>query len=170
MTTTAKDGKGLDYYSLQGKVVQMTKACETDYEIYADEGMLARVLTVEDDSHGDDRMVKIRLDFDEFKEYNEPLQKPNFYDRQGNPTETWYESGLYEDGKDTIYCMEDTEQHLPPFIPFDGIPVTTKECLDLIEEMRNELIGFLVDGFRKTNCNEMDNKAFTILKKAKRIT
>lgn len=158
-TSYPADGRGINYYSLKGKVVKFTSASEVDYEIYADEGMLARVLSVTDDSCGKDRMVKIRLDFDEFKEHNERLQKPNFYDNNGNPTLTWYESGLYEDGKDTIICMEDTEKYLPPFVPIDDIPITVEECLDLLKECYDaEEIG-----------QELSVKIEKLLRHAKRI-
>jgi len=179
-----KNGKGLDYYSLKGKVVQFTPVSEVEYEIYADEGMLARVVDVQDDSHGSDKMVKITVDFNDFFDYNKRLQKPNFYDNDGNANQTWYESGLYKNGLDTIICMTDTTQHLPPFVPIDHVPITVDECLDVLK-MIHEAGNYLMIACEKDRTlpleerwhdpefqksfSEADKKARGLLAKAKRI-
>ena len=167
----AETGKGLDYYSLEGKIVKFVPEVDVNYELYADVGMLARVVSVVDDSHGDDKMVKIELDFNDFKDHNARFQKANFWDDNGQPTKTWYESGLYGNGRDTIICMTNTEKYLPPFVPVEDISetITVDECLDVLKELYTEFTNATVNGFEKESFNRVNGKAVKILTKAKRM-
>jgi hypothetical protein len=173
------NGKGLDYFSLQGQVVRITPEADNNYEIEADEGMLARVISVVDDSHGDDKMVKIELDFNDFKDHNARFQKANFYDKQGNPTLTWYESGLYGNGRDSIICMTETDKYLPPFVPVKvSETITVDECLDILKmvhEAGSRLIrcSSVVDRWNEPEFQNLfsdaERKARLILDRANRL-
>lgn len=176
-TSYPADGRGINYYSLQGAVVRISAEAEKNYEIYADEGMLARVVSVTDDSHGKDRMVKVELDFSDFYDHNKRFQKANFFDKNGRATLTWYESGLYNNGRDTVYCMEDTEKCLPPFVPVDEIPVTVEDCLDVLKmvwEAGSIIVnnppneGWTTEQF-KAKFSAAERKARTLLRNTNRI-
>ncbi len=110
-------GKGINYFSLIGKVVQFTDTINTHYEVCFDSGMLARVIDVKPNVNPE--VLEIIVDHSEFLNHNRPLMKPDFYDRDGKPNQTWEQSGFMKsDFCEKIFVMQDSEKHLPPFIEY----------------------------------------------------
>jgi hypothetical protein len=85
--------KDLDHMLSAGihPVVTCQKKIE-DLENYAEPGMRARIIgsTLQHDD-----VVKLKLDFTDFDEYNKQFESANYFDRTGNPVLTAREAGLY---------------------------------------------------------------------------
>jgi hypothetical protein len=165
----------MNFDDLVGKTVCFNKLAETQYEIDFDEGMLARVISVEPD-YGCGDVVKIFVDHTDFIDHNRKLMKPNYYDKDGLACLTWEESGLMR-LKETIYVDKDTEKFPLPFDVLDEVPVTVDDCLDVLKmvwEAGNILMenengdGWNTKQFR-SKFDETELKARNLLIAAKRI-
>jgi hypothetical protein len=90
---------------LIGKVVQFTQKIE-DMESYPEGGMRARIVSLnEKDTHMKDprdHLYVIEFDYSEFDEFNENLEKSNYYDKHGIACLTAREANMYE-AKERIY-------------------------------------------------------------------
>ncbi len=75
-----------------------------DKESYAEEGMRARLLSVEQERDG---VVKIRFDFEEFEAHNRPLESRNYYDRSGVACLTAREAGYYKPQEDLYFDRDE---------------------------------------------------------------
>ena len=84
----------------KGPVVQITQKCEDEMESYFDAGMRARLLEIRDANDG---VVEFVFDVQEFTDHNIPLEKPNYYDKTGNPCLTAGESGNRPEKRESIY-------------------------------------------------------------------
>jgi hypothetical protein len=87
-------------------VVRFTKMIDT-FECEVDEGMLARAVSVRDEGDG---TAKVVFEVKEFEEINIPFMKPNYYDKDGNPTLRWIDTNFYpKDGIEKFYIETDGE-------------------------------------------------------------
>ncbi|WP_067924023.1 hypothetical protein [Alicyclobacillus shizuokensis] len=79
------------------------------FDIYFEEGMLARVIEASE-ALGIEDSVYVVFSFKEFVEYNKSLEKPVYFDRNKNPTlrcsETPYYPESYEDSLYLSYSEE----------------------------------------------------------------
>jgi hypothetical protein len=85
--------------NLIGKVIEFT-AGVADLEVYAEEGMKARVKGFRLICEGE--VVEMVVDYSEFEKHNEGFESANYYDDNGNPILTAREAGFYEP-RDTIF-------------------------------------------------------------------
>lgn len=96
---------------IKGKVIQFDKGINL-YEVYAEEGMKARIVgyvynmySEEDptnESKDAETVHKLLVDYSEFEQHNEKYEESNYYDKDGNPCLTAREAGYYN-VKDEIY-------------------------------------------------------------------
>lgn len=95
LTELIKTGKTVDVHFLE--------AIE-DKECYPEENMRARILKA---TRGPDGLVKVLFDFEPFRDYNIPLEKPTYYDKSGSgePCLTATQAGYYKP-QDEIFFEE----------------------------------------------------------------
>lgn len=85
----------------QGKLLVVTfMEGIDDKESYAEKGMRARLIGVENTTDAD--VVSIRVDFAEFEQHNLPLESTSYYDGNGQPTRTARQAGYYHP-QDKLY-------------------------------------------------------------------
>ncbi|EPZ47695.1 hypothetical protein [Alicyclobacillus acidoterrestris] len=82
-------------------VIEITQ----EYDEGADIGMRMRALSISiDDPESQYACYIIKCDLKEFENYNEPFEKANWYDKNGQPTLKWRETGFYpRDGITELY-------------------------------------------------------------------
>lgn len=81
------------------KVVKFKEKIE-EYEAELDEGMVGRIINVEER----DDMYKIWFDTSDYQEHNKSCMKSNYYDKLGQPNLTAIESGFWpENGRHSCY-------------------------------------------------------------------
>lgn len=78
--------------SLVGKVIEFTKEVEKT-ECDPDEGMRGKVLSIDLDFRHD--VLAVKIDYSQFVDFNKKLAKANYYDKDENPTKTWFETNFY---------------------------------------------------------------------------
>ena len=87
------------------------------HDIDPDVGMMAEVVAFQ---FQPDNCTKITINVEPFAAHNRQCSKPNFYDRNGQPTLHWHETAYYpKDGINVLYVSTDG---------CDGVP------FDLIED------------------------------------
>ena len=83
---------------LIGKTVKFTSEIE-EMSLNADPNQRARILSITgEDLDSEDKREHVYIvtfDYSEFEEYNKKFASANFYDKNGNPTLTAREAGLY---------------------------------------------------------------------------
>lgn len=120
------------------KTVRFTPALrDSDMETGFEPGMLADVVSVEDDG----LEFRVVLRFDRHESHNRPLEVPCYYDKQTPPQPTlrWSESAFYPASKsETFYfCANSVTTSLPWEVVGDvsGTPIfLSKSQLDLLCE------------------------------------
>jgi hypothetical protein len=84
---------------LVGKTIQFTPKIE-EMEAYPENGMRARIVSIdEENTHRydvEDHLYKIKFDYSEFDDFNNELEKSNYYDRNGNACLTARQANMYE--------------------------------------------------------------------------
>ena len=92
-------------------VIEFTKEIE-ELDLDIDAGMRCKVLSCSEPSK-DDITVTLKCDLNEFRKYNEPFAKANFYDKNGNPILKWFDTLQYpKDGIYNIYIDTTDEYEL----------------------------------------------------------
>lgn len=76
-----------------------------DLETYAEPGMRLTI-TGGDEQH--DGVLKLRVSYEDFDEFNKQFESANYFDGNRQPVLTAREAGFYK-VKDTIYVMADDE-------------------------------------------------------------
>ena len=100
-------------------VVKFLKGAE-DFDTCIDRGMYGRIVGVE---HKQDEFFIIRVDLNPFEDHNDGCMQHNYYDKDGNPTMTSKEAGMYpKDGIELVYFDYDLE--IAPFFEFQDQNVT----------------------------------------------
>lgn len=94
--------------NLVGKKIQFNDKID-NWEMYAEEGMLAVVTKFYFDSSNDDPVHKIFFDFSPYEHENHRRQNANYYDKKGIPCLTAVEAGYYLP-QDDIYIDAYVEQ------------------------------------------------------------
>jgi len=92
---------------LNQTIVQFNKGINK-VEADPDPGMRAILKSISLDEEG---CYKILLDFSQHEEFNRPLGKTNYYDKDHQPTETWFQMSYYErdKAKYELYVMGDDD-------------------------------------------------------------
>lgn len=86
--------------------VEFGSLIERKDDCYPEGGMRAKIVRAsEPDTDG---VIKIEFDFEAFGEHNKSLERANYYGKQGNPTLTVREAGMYKP-VDDIYFDDDEE-------------------------------------------------------------
>lgn len=111
-------------------------------ESYLEPGMLARVIEVFNDNHGD---IEILLEFKEFADANAPYEAHDWYGKDGKSTATMREAGSYpmDDREKFFYTKpEDVLKDLELFTGFDikAIPAFPQRQDSLTDQV-NDLIN-----------------------------
>jgi hypothetical protein len=86
----AKDLKAIVDQGIHA-VIEFTEGVN-DLEVDPDVRMRCKVLRI-DDFH--DSGLRLMCDFTEFDQYNRAFAKSNYFDKQGNPTQTWMQQEKY---------------------------------------------------------------------------
>ena len=74
-------------------------------ELDMDIGMRGRLVSIRNDH---DDVIKLMIDVSGFESVNKPCASATYFDKNQNPTLTWFESPCYpKDGKATIYMDAD---------------------------------------------------------------
>lgn len=96
-------------------VVRFTEEIE-DFE-GPDEGMIAALLNIEDSPYEDDTL-HLFFDFSGYEEENKAVAKHDFYDNNGEPTLSWFETNFYpSDGKWDIYVFKTNDVPIFELMP-----------------------------------------------------
>ena len=115
--------------NLIGQVIQFTKNIE-DFEVYAENGMRARIVNVIEDVHHDNdhenQVHKIVVDYTEFDEFNKQFESSNYWDKNGQACLTAREAGFYKE-VETLYFGS------PELWPFE-------DYFTLLDEKKNNLL------------------------------
>ena len=89
----------------QGKTFIVTFRPEIEnLEDYPETGMRA-VITSAREHHSD--MARVYFDFAPFDDYNKPLEKANWYDKDGQPSLTAREKGKYKPQEDFAFGLDE---------------------------------------------------------------
>lgn len=86
-------------------VVEFTKGVG-DLECYPEKGMRATIVGILEDSDRD--VLKLRVSYEKFDEFNKAFESHNYFDRAGQPVLTAREAGYYH-VEETIYVMADDD-------------------------------------------------------------
>jgi len=95
---------------LIGKTVKFLNKIE-QMEVNADPNQRARILSItgeyldSEDKH--DHVYIVTFDYSEFEEYNKNFASANFYDKNGNPTLTAHEAGVYKQHEKAYFGSPD---------------------------------------------------------------
>lgn len=100
-----------------GTVIQFKKGIN-EMECCIDPGMKGRVVSVRlIHQDTDDSYVIMKVNLEEFAEYNKLYEQSNYYNKYGEPVLTAREAGFYEE-VETIYLDIDLTKY------FDVVPTT----------------------------------------------
>lgn len=101
------------FQSFIGKTVMFNSLVES-IEADPDEGMVARIIRIEETKYGDG-CLEVFIDLSEFFEHNKILGKANYYDSHGFPCKTWFEKSYPANHKYSFFINEDIEKYPLPF-------------------------------------------------------
>lgn len=76
-------------------------------ETCIDTGMRGRVVGVSSDDGG---LMRVLVSLSEFDSFNQPFERPDYYDKDGNPTLTARQAGCFpSNGIETLYVSADDD-------------------------------------------------------------
>lgn len=116
----------------QGKkpVVVFGDKLSDHFDESVEPGMMGRIISVSDE-YKDENVSSFNIDVESFRKHNESIAKPDWYDKDNNPTKTWFETNFYpKDGIETI--------NLDDALHVDGLLEITKEDSLLSEYAADE--------------------------------
>lgn len=87
----------------QRPVVTFERGIEELDDIYPEAGMRARIVACSDSRFGDG-VIDVQCAFNEFEAHNMAIERPNYYDKDGNPRLTAHQAGQYKP-EQTLYLM-----------------------------------------------------------------
>lgn len=93
-----------------------------EQEAYTESGMRAHILDYGVE-HGD--VLKVKVSYELFEEFNQAFEKANYFDKNGNPTLTARQAGQYQ-VTETLYMSPDE--------PVDGYLTPIEPELGLLQE------------------------------------
>lgn len=84
-----------------GQVLECLPGIEK-LEADPDKGMRFRLKGISKEEDGDWAYFKVVGDFGEFEEFNKPLAKANYWDKNGKASETWMQQFYYHRDKNAV--------------------------------------------------------------------
>lgn len=75
-----------------------------ELDVYAEPGMRARAIAARIDADG---LAAITFRYTEFERHNAPLERPTYYDKDGNPTLTAHQANAYHPEEDIYFDVEE---------------------------------------------------------------